>query len=250
MALKLSVLNINYCRMKLYKYAGLLFVSILILALVSFSQFRNGQRTIQGIEVVFDENRHDFLDVETVNKMLIQNESLSSIGVKDTLALSSVEAGVESYAVVRNAEVFTSPSRVLTVSIEERIPVLRVIGNETYYVDVEAVKVPLSDHYTAHVPLFFGSPDEDQIEALIGFMKKVNRDDFLSKEIIQINNQEGGYFFKIRSYDFVVEWGDFKSFEEKLVKLKTLCKYLESVEEKPDFTRINLKYNQQVIASS
>jgi cell division protein FtsQ len=236
--------------MKLYKYAGLLFVSILILALVSFSQFRNGQRTIQGIEVVFDENRHDFLDVETVNKMLIQNESLSSIGVKDTLALSSIEAGIESYAVVRNAEVFTSPSRVLTVSVEERIPVLRVIGNETYYVDGEAVKVPLSDHYTAHVPLFFGSPDEDQIEALIGFMKKVNRDDFLSKEIIQINNQEGGYFFKIRSYDFVVEWGDFKSFEEKLVKLKTLCKYLESVEEKPDFTRINLKYNQQVIASS
>jgi cell division protein FtsQ len=236
--------------MKLYKYAGLLFVSILILALVSFSQFRNGQRTIQGIEVVFDENRHDFLDVETVNKMLIQNESLSSIGVKDTLALSSIEAGIESYAVVRNAEVFTSPSRVLTVSVEERIPVLRVIGNETYYVDGEAVKVPLSDHYTAHVPLFFGSPDEDQIEALIGFMKKVNRDDFLSKEIIQINNQEGGYFFKIRSYDFIVEWGDFKSFEEKLVKLKTLCKYLESVEEKPDFTRINLKYNQQVIASS
>lgn len=236
--------------MNLYRFTGLIVVVILIVASVVFAQLRNSQRNITAVEVVFPENRHDFLNVDMVNKLLIQNQSLSSIGVKDTLALSSVEAGLEAYAVVRNAEVFMSPSRVLTVSVEERIPLLRIVGDETYYVDEEAVKVPLSNHYTAHVPLFFGAPDESQIIALVGFIEKVNQDDFLSKEIIHIKNQDGEYSFKIRSHDFIVEWGDLKSFEKKVMKLKTLCKHLDSIEEKPSFTRINLKYNQQVIASS
>jgi cell division protein FtsQ len=236
--------------MKLYKYGGLVSVLTLVVAAVVFAQWRNSQREIVRVEVSFADNRHDFLNVKTVNKLLILNQELSTIGVKDTLALSSIEAGLEAYAVVRNAEVFTSPSRVLTVSVEERIPLLRIIGNETYYVDIEAEKVPLSDHFTAHVPLFFGTPSEKQTEALVGFMQKINADDFLKKEIVQIESQAGGYLLKIRSYDFIIEWGAFTSFEQKAVKLKTLCKYLDAVEEKPDFTRINLKYNQQVIASS
>ena len=165
--------------MKLYKYGGLVSVLTLVVAAVVFAQWRNSQREIVRVEVSFADNRHDFLNVETVNKLLILNQELSTIGVKDTLALSSIEAGLEAYAVVRNAEVFTSPSRVLTVSVEERIPLLRIIGDETYYVDIEAEKVPLSDHFTAHVPLFFGTPSEKQTEALVGFMQKINADDFL-----------------------------------------------------------------------
>jgi hypothetical protein len=54
----------------------------------------------------------------------------------------------------------------------------------------------------------------------------------------------------MRSYDFLVEWGNLNSFDQKVMKLKTFCKYLDSIEEQPNFTKINLKYYQQVIASS
>ena len=78
--------------MKLYKYGGLFSVLTLVVVAVVFAQWRNGQRKIARVEVSFAENRHDFLDIETVNKLLILNQELSTIGVKDTLALSSIEA--------------------------------------------------------------------------------------------------------------------------------------------------------------
>lgn len=236
--------------MKLNKYLGLVFVLILITSSVVFSHWRNNQRDLSGIEVVFSQNHNDFLNVDMVNKLLIQNQEFLSIGIKDSLALSTIEADLEAYPVILNAEVYTSPSRVLTVSVEERIPLLRIIGKEAYYVDSEAVKIPLTEYFTSHVPLFFGSPDEKQTKALVGFMQKANQDDFLKREIIQIEANDGEYLLKIRSHDFIIEWGNFDFFENKVQKLKTLCKYLETLDEKPDFTKINLKFKQQVIASS
>ena len=108
--------------MKLNKYLGLVFVLLLITSSVVFSHWRNNQRDLSGIEVVFSQNHHDFLNVDMVNKLLIQNQELLSIGIKDSLALSSIEADLEAYPIILNAEVYTSPSRVLTVSVEERIP--------------------------------------------------------------------------------------------------------------------------------
>ena len=236
--------------MKLNKYLGLVFVLILITSSVVFSHWRNNQRDLSGIEVVFSQNHHDFLNVDMVNKLLIQNQELLSIGIKDSLDLSIIEADLESYPIILNAEVYTSPSRVLNVSVEERIPLLRIVGKEAYYVDSEAVKIPLTEYFTSHVPLFFGSPDEKQTKALVGFMQKANQDDFLKREIIQIEANDGEYLLKIRSHDFIIEWGNFDSCENKSQKLKTLCKYLETLDEKPDFTKINLKFKQQVIASS
>tara|TARA_B100000767_G_scaffold262303_1_gene274826 strand:- start:3924 stop:4634 length:711 start_codon:yes stop_codon:yes gene_type:complete len=236
--------------MKFNKYLGLVFISLIIIITVVFSHWRNNQRDLSAVEVVFSNNHHDFLNVDMVNKLLIQNQELLSIGIKDTLALSSIEAELQAYPIILNAEVYISLSRVLTVSVEERIPLLRIVGDEAYYLDAEAVKIPLTDYFTSHVPLFFGSPDENQIKALVGFIQKTNQDDFLKREIIQIEENNGEYLFKIRSHDFIVEWGNHGSFEEKNQKLKILCKYLEALNVIPEFKRINLKYKQQVIASS
>ena len=235
---------------KFNKYLGLVLISLVIIPSFVFSHWRNNQRNLSGVEVEVSHNHHDFLNVDIVNKLLIQNQELLSIRIKDTLALSSIEAELETYPFILNAEVYTSPSRVLTVSVEERTPLLRIVGQEAYYVDAEAVKIPLTDYFTSHVPLFFGSPDENQTKALVGFMQKANQDDFLKREIVQIDLKDGEYLLKIRSHDFMIEWGNYDSFKDKGQKLKTLCKYLETLKEKPDFTKINLKFKQQVIASS
>jgi cell division protein FtsQ len=236
--------------MKLHKYLGFFVVSFLLLGLIVVSQWRNDQREIERLEVIFANDTHNFLNVEMVDKLLIQNEPLSHIGVKDTLALSSIEAELEAYDVILNAEIFMSQSKLLIVRVEERTPLLRIIGEESFYVDLDAVKIPLSDNFSAHVPLFFGNPSDEKIKELIVLIQKVNKDEFLKSQIIEIENQKGKYFFKMRSYDFLVELGNLNSFDQKVMKLKTFCKYLDSIEEQPNFTKINLKYYQQVIASS
>ena len=236
--------------MKFHKYLGFFVMSVLLLGLIVFSQWRNDQREIDQLKVTFANDTQNFLNVEMVDKLLIQNEPLSHIGVKDTLALSSIEAELEAYDVILNAEIFMSQSKLLTVRVEERTPLLRIIGEESFYVDLDAVKIPLSDNFSAHVPLFFGNPSDEKIKELVVLIQKVNKDNFLKSQIIEIRNKKGKYFFKMRSYNFLVEWGNLNSFERKVMKLKTFCKYLDSIEEQPNFTKINLKYYQQVIASS
>lgn len=236
--------------MKFHKYLGFFVMTVLLLGLIVFSQWRNDQREIEQLKVTFANDTQNFLNVEMVDKLLIQNEPLSHIGVKDTLALSSIEAELEAYDVILNAEVFMSPAKLLTVRVEERTPLLRIIGEKSFYVDLDAVKIPLSDNFSAHVPLFFGNPSDEKIKELVVLIKKVNKDNFLKSQIIEIRNKKGKYFFKMRSYNFLVELGNLNSFERKVMKLKTFCKYLDSIEEQPNFTKINLKYYQQVIASS
>ncbi|MDC1080524.1 hypothetical protein OAQ15_00305 [Flavobacteriaceae bacterium] len=236
--------------MKFHKYLGFFVISVLLLGLIVFSQWRNDQREIEQLKVTFANDTHNFLNVGMVDKLLIQNEPLSHIGVKDTLALNIIEAELEAYDVILNAEVFMSTAKLLTVRVEERTPLLRIIGEESFYVDLDAVKIPLSDNFSAHVPLFFGNPSDEKIKELVVLIQKVNKDKFLKSQIIEIRNKKGKYFFKMRSYDFLVEWGNLNSFDRKVMKLKTFCKYLDSIEEQPNFTKINLKYYQQVIASS
>tara|TARA_B100000767_G_C19778303_1_gene544150 strand:- start:1989 stop:2699 length:711 start_codon:yes stop_codon:yes gene_type:complete len=236
--------------MKLHKYLGFFAVSFLLMGFIVFSQWRNDHRKIERLEVTFTNDIHNFLNVEMVDKLLIQNEPLSHIGLKDTLALVTIETELEAYNVILNAEVFITPAKLMRVNVEERTPLIRIIGEKSFYVDLQAVKISLSDNFSAHVPLFFGNPSDEKIKELVVLIQKVNKDEFLKSQIIEIGNQRGKYFFKMRSYDFLVEWGNLNSFDQKVMKLKTFCKYMDSIEEKINFTKINLKYYQQVIASS
>ena len=58
--------------MKLNKYLGLVFVLILITSSVVFSHWRNNQRDLSGIEVVFSQNHHDFLNIDIWIKDLLK----------------------------------------------------------------------------------------------------------------------------------------------------------------------------------
>ena len=153
--------------MKLYKYLGFFAVLSLLLGLIVFSQWKYDQRKIERLEITFANDKHNFLNVEMVDKLLIQNQPLAHIGVKDTLALSSIEAELEAYDVILNAEVFISPAKQLTVRVEERTPLLRIIGEESFYVDIDAIKIPLSDNFSAHVPFFLGIRGMKKLKSLL-----------------------------------------------------------------------------------
>ena len=75
--------------MKFKKYLGFISVSLIIISSVAFSSWKNSQREIGGLEVVFFDDQHDFLNVEMVNKLLIQNQELMSIGLKDLNLISN-----------------------------------------------------------------------------------------------------------------------------------------------------------------
>lgn len=236
--------------MKLYKYLIFIFILMLLVSSTVFAILRNNDRKILRTEINFKENRSTFLSVEIVDKILKQSFEKASKETKDILDLNFIENNLKKHPVVKNVEVFLDPSKVLKISIEERIPILRIVGKETFYIDEMGFKIPLSNRFTAHVPIFFGNFNEIQKRKLIQFIQKINADAFMKNEVIQIEKDGKKLLLNLRSYDFVVEWGDFHNYNQKVIKLKTLCKYLKMKKEEKRFKKVNLEYNQQVITSN
>ncbi|NNT71918.1 cell division protein FtsQ [Flavobacterium sp. IMCC34852] len=225
-----------------------LMISVVIF-LFSFTSHRNAQRKIKKTEVVFVGQTPLFLKPETVNKLLIEkNQDLKTIN-KEGLDLNKLEKSVSSHEMIHKADVFVSVDGVLKAVVEQKIPLGRVFDETgSFYIDYEGDKMPLSDNYTARVPLISGEISAVKKEKLAEVLKKIAHDDFLKKNIIGVQVlSSGGLIMANRNYDYQIDFGrtinierkfkNYKAFFQKAVLDSTLDKY----------QRINLKFTKQVV---
>jgi cell division protein FtsQ len=206
-------------------------------------------RKIKKTEVVFVGQNALFIKPETVNKLLIEkNQELKTIN-KDGLDLNKLEKSVNGHQMIQRADVFVSVDGVLKAVVEQKTPVGRVFDElGSFYVDNEGNKMPLSDNYTARVPLLSGEITAVKKEKLAEVLKRIAGDDFLKKNIIGVQVlPNGGLIMANRNYDYQIDFGrtinidrkfkNYKAFFQKAVLDSTLGKY----------RRINLKFTKQVV---
>lgn len=219
--------------------------------LYAFSSLRNGRRSLQKTEVVFIGESNSFMRQETVNKLLIENKSdLRSI-TKEQLNLDKLESSVNKNPMVEKSEVYVSVDGVLRAEVVQRTPVARVmVGETSYYLDKNGKQMPLSNHYTARVPLLTGSITDDVMPKLTAVMAMMQKDPFLKKNIISVRVlNDKSLEMASRNHPFVIEFGqlvnperkflNYKAFFQKAVKDSTLEKY----------KRINLRFIHQVVCT-
>ncbi|MEO0046284.1 MAG: hypothetical protein RL705_1475 [Bacteroidota bacterium] len=237
--------------MKIFTWTNIrlvLMISVVIF-LFSFTSHRNAMRKIKKTEVVFVGQNALFIKPETVNKLLIEkNQELKTIN-KDGLDLNKLEKSVNGHQMIQRADVFVSVDGVLKAVVEQKTPVGRVFDElGSFYVDNEGNKMPLSDNYTARVPLLSGEITAVKKEKLAEVLKRIAGDDFLKKNIIGVQVlPNGGLIMANRNYDYQIDFGrtinidrkfkNYKAFFQKAVLDSTLGKY----------RRINLKFTKQVV---
>ena len=233
--------------MKRSKVLHLLFMLVILVGSIALTQIRSNDILTSELEVDFKGKGARFLDVEIVNKLLIQsNDSLFS-QQKDMVALNKVEQQFLDHPVVKSAELFTVPEGKLHIEIEERLPIVRIQADNSFYLDEVGKVMPLSDRFTAKVPLFYGELKEENMQALVQLISKLSSDAFLAAEVIDFQWQNSAFVLGLRSYPFEVVWGEDNAFEHKVEKLKRFCAFtLENKDKK--FNRINLTYDKQVVA--
>ena len=137
----------------------------------------------------------------------------------------------------------------LNTVIQQREPIARILdGNSSYYVDSQAVKVPISENYSARVPVITGVSNEKEVSRLIVLLNKIVKDNFLSKEIIGIElKAQNEYMFTVRSGNYRINFGDLTEIDSKIKKLKAFYSkvFLDSTIHK--YKTINIKYHNQVV---
>jgi cell division protein FtsQ len=236
---------------KFLKY--LLFVVIVIGLgfLYSFSSARNLQKKIGEPVIEFQQGDNNFLTHSMVNKLLIQNEETIKNKAKSKVNLYGLENRVLKNPYVESAAVFLTVDGQLKTIIKQFTPIARIIEkNDSYYIDKQGVKVPLSDNYSARVLLISGVHNDAQIKDILPLVSFILKDNFLQKEIVGINKSDvDEYQFAVRSGDYKIDFGNLTEVDIKFKKLKAF--YNKAFDDKTiqNYNAINLKYHNQVVCT-
>ena len=238
--------------MKLKKILKYIFFPILLVGigfLYGFSNQRNSQQIITKSVVKFQSKEPYFLSEQIVNKLLIQNNATVKKQAKSVIDLYKLEEQVLENPYVEKVSLFITIDGKLNTFIKQREPIARILsGNSSYYVDSQGVKVPISENFSARVPVISGISNENEVSKLMVLLNKLGNDDFLSKEIIGIEfKDQNEYIFTVRSGNYRINFGDLTDIEKKTKKLKAFYSkvFLDSTIHK--YKTINIKYHNQVV---
>lgn len=230
-----------------------IFVCLLLVlsVLYGFTKKRNLNRKVHSIEIKFEEGDNSFLTHEAVNKLLIQSQVTVKNQPKRIIDLHHLEEQVLANPYVDEAKVFITPGGLIKTHISQKEPIARIIsGEEMYYIDDEGFKIPLSENFSARVPLVLGENISSAINEITGLIVFISQDDFLKKEITGIRKSKvNEYILDVRSGDYKIHFGKYEDVNLKFKKLKAF--YNKSLKDKSinQYKIINVKYHNQVVCT-
>ncbi|MDN3724329.1 cell division protein FtsQ/DivIB [Aequorivita sp. SDUM287046] len=221
----------------------------LLAFLFSFTKKRNDARKITKLNVEFLDENSPFITYNTVNKLLIQkHDDVTSIG-KETLVLKKMEQRLLENPMVRGAQVYVSIDGALGAKIEQRKPVGRVSATPDYYLDADGKKMPLSDVYSARVPIITGV-SKNNFKEVTSLLLKIEEDEFMKSSVIGLHRKaDGNIALELRTMDFQVLFGQPENIDKKFQNFKAFYKKTKQDSTLYAYNKVNLKFENQVIAT-
>lgn len=223
----------------------------LVIFLYSFTSNRNSKRKLIKSEVIFVGENNNFLKQESVNKLLIENNSDVKTIAKEDLNLNKLENSINENPMVEKSEVFVSVDGVLKAVVKQKTPIARVFNeNGSFYIDYQGNRMPISDVSTARVPLISGEIDGKINEKLSKVLKIIYNDEFLKKNIIGVEIlSDESLVMTNRNYDFKIEFGKMMNEEQKFKNYKAFFQKAVLDTMLDNYKKINLRFTHQVVCT-
>ncbi|WP_424493367.1 cell division protein FtsQ/DivIB [Salinimicrobium sp. GXAS 041] len=217
--------------------------------LFAFAEKRNNSRKLAEVNLQFTNSENLYVTEEAVNKLLIQNHVVPKSIDKDTLDLSRVEAVLDAHEMIEKAEVYMSVDGRMGADITQRKPIGRVLAARQYYVDRQGEKMPLSEFYSARVPLVTGIREE-HVKEVFPLLDFIRKDPFLKIHVTGINRLYNGmYELEVREQDFSVHFGAIENIERKATNFKAF--YQKAMKDKKlnAYKKVDLQFRDQVVST-
>lgn len=217
------------------------------IALASFSYNRHKSRNITAVDISFHEEKQLFIEKTAVNKLLIQNDEPVKKMDLEHLDLNLVEKQLESHPMIENAEVYIDLESRLHADIKQREPLARVIGKDDFYIDSQGKIMPLSEFYSARVPIILGLSKKDTLSAF-QLIKQINKDLFFSQQTTLIKSHKKNlYSLRLRNHDFEVFVGKAENLEQKFMNFKAFYVKAKKDSLLGKYKSVDLQYGKQVV---
>tara|TARA_R110002072_G_scaffold150470_2_gene298873 strand:- start:745 stop:1542 length:798 start_codon:yes stop_codon:yes gene_type:complete len=244
-----------------------LFVSL------AFSARESDKIPCSSIKIQVDNNSGNFFVTNDDVLDMIFSKGDSLVGTPITsIPIAVYERHIAADPSVKRAEVYTKHNGVFAVKVYQREPILRVFNSdgESFYLDKEGSVMPTSDNYTARVPVASGFIMEKQYEMqrhnvaemsdslkdisclddLFTLANFIRNDEFWKAQIQQIRVEANGELTLIPTVgDHHILLGRIDKMEQKFKKLLLFYKKGLNTTGWDQYSRINLKYKDQVICT-
>ncbi len=245
---------------------GWIFVAfgVAILAVSAISEREAGHiRAIRPVVHPLAENAN-LVEADELLELLAGSftKPLDELKLSD-IDIERVEEVLEEQAFVGDAEAYVDADLVLNISVYQRVPLLRVIADngQNYYLDLEGVRLPLSENYTVRVPVVTGSVapwSDDYLEKpdhpltqLMALGQYLRADPFLSALIEQIDlTEDGELILAPKVGDQVIYLGayDKELTPARLQRLKIFYREGLPYEGWRKYRSFDLRFTDQVVA--
>jgi cell division protein FtsQ len=179
----------------------------------------------------------------------------------ESFSLRDIESNLEKDVWIKNAELFFDNNDVLQVSVDEREPAARLfsVDGNTFYIDSSLKILPLSEKFSARLPVFTGFPhssntgmraaDSSLLRAVLVISEQLQADSFLMAMVDQVDITAQRSFEMIPKIgNQVIVFGDAADAPEKFNKLKLFYKKVITTTGWNRYSVINLQYKDQVVA--
>ena len=152
---------------------------------------------------------------------------------------------------IASSQVYFDANGVLNAEVVQKTAIARVLtGNGSYYIDTQGGRMPLSDHFSAHVPVVLGKVSDRNRQEFIRMLNVIFEDDFLKKSITGIKiNPDQSLNLTVREYDYNVEFGRLTEVEKKFNNYKAFLHYSKNDTIVPYYKNVNLRFTEQVICT-
>lgn len=209
---------------------------------------------ISGVQDNFFIDKKDVLNIlEKVRKGKLDNAEIGS------LDLGGMEKRLEKDQWVRRAELFFDNNSVLQVKIYEREPVARIftLSGASFYIDSSLKRLPLSDKFSARLPVFTSFPAEvkglKKQDSLLMYDIKtlseyIERSPFWMAQIDQIDiTSEGNFEFIPKLGNQIIRFGNAENYEEKFNKLFAFYKQVQTRIGWNQYSIVDVRFKDQVV---
>lgn len=245
--------------MKLNSRPTIIWVIIIIsIGLSIYSMDYQENKICRDVIVEFkDKNASPFLDAENIKQIietpLILGEPFHKIN------LQLLENKLRKNPFIKNAELYIRPDYALQIDVELIEVAARIYDSngDSYYIDFQGKKIPLSPNYTARTMIIRGDFKEEpkkryvhneHLKNCLPFLKFISQHSEFSLIISELKIYEDG---NIEIYpelgNFVIDFGSLENYQQKLLNLWMFYKKVLPKVGWNYYDRIVLKYNNQIL---
>jgi cell division protein FtsQ len=255
MVSKSKILNVFFTCLWVLAGVGLVFL------LISAMQVKR-EKKCKGLEVNIDGvSNNFFIDAKDVEVIINRFAGGGTKGKPlNNFRLWEMENALKRNVWIKSAQIYFDNNDILKVDVEEREPIARVfaINDFTFYVDSSLAMLPLSEKFSARVPVFTGFPADTKVlskkdSALLAGIRQlsllIGGDNFLNALIEQVDiTAERNFEMIPKIGNQLILFGDATNANQKFEKLKLFYKQVMSKAGWSRYNVIDLQYKDQVVA--